>query len=257
MISVAGVPPDYFNDNGQLWGMPLFNWKNMEEDGFRWWIKRLKKNLEWYDLIRLDHFRAFSAYWDVPADSETAIHGKWVKGPGRKLFDVIKQEFPNMPFVAEDLGEIDQPVYSLRDRYSLPGMKVIQFGFGSKMPFEEHNPINIPYNSIAYTGTHDNNTLLGWLQQDMDKKTKKRISRFINKKLYKNSFHLDMIRECYATKAKLAIVPMQDWLGLNESARMNFPSTIKGNWEWHMNKESMDKKLVKKILRFVKTFGRY
>ena len=257
MSSVAGVPPDYFNKEGQHWGMPLFDWKVMEKDGFRWWLKRLEKNLEWFDLLRLDHFRGFSAYWDIPAAAESAIHGKWEPGPGEKLFKAIKKKFPHMPFVAEDLGMIDQDVYDLRDQFELPGMKVVQFGFGKNMPESEHNPLNINYNSIVYTGTHDNNTLKGWYKQELDKKTLKRIRNFNGVKLNGRNVHLEMIRIAYATQAKLVIVPMQDWLGLNEKSRMNFPSTTSGNWKWKLPELPEVDQLEKKIIDFGKTFGRF
>ena len=257
MNSVAGVPPDYFNENGQLWGMPVFNWKKMEQEGFKWWLNRLHKNLEWFDLVRLDHFRGFSAYWEVSANEETALNGKWVKGPGDSLFDAVKKRFPDMPFVAEDLGQIDQDVYDLRDKFQLPGMKVVQFGFGDNMPFLQHVPHNHTYNSIAYTGTHDNNTMNGWFRTEMDKATKQRIEKYTGVKLKKKKCHTTFIRMAYASVSKIAIIPMQDWLGLNEKHRMNFPSTTSGNWLWRMDTSQWNKKLENAIQKTVKTYGRY
>jgi malto-oligosyltrehalose synthase/4-alpha-glucanotransferase len=258
MTGVAGVPPDYFNEDGQHWGMPLFNWEAMKKQPFDWWIRRIRKNLEIFDLLRLDHFRGFSAYWQIPADAETAKEGSWVKVPGEAFFDRVRKEFPGLPLVAEDLGMIDDAVYALRDRYALPGMKVVQFGFGAEAPFAEHHPLNIDWNSIAYTGTHDNNTLKGWYRKELDSETKKRISAYIGKKFRKREAHLEMIRIAYASKARLVIVPLQDWLGLDEESRMNFPSTVKGNWKWKLkNEEQLDNSLADKIGKFVKTFGRY
>jgi malto-oligosyltrehalose synthase/4-alpha-glucanotransferase len=257
MKSVAGVPPDYFNENGQLWGMPLFDWKEMQKEDYNWWLKRIEKNLEWFDLLRLDHFRGFSAYWEVPAGSETAKNGKWVKGPGEDLFNAIKRKFPDMPFVAEDLGQIDQAVYDLRDQFELPGMRIVQFGFGENMPFLHHNPGNYTYNSIVYTGTHDNNTLKGWYRKEANKKTLKRFRNFTGNNLKNTGCHLEMIRLAYSSVAKLAIIPMQDWLGLDESARMNFPSTTEGNWKWKLSEDQLSKKLEKEIREMVKTFGRH
>ena len=257
MNSVAGVPPDYFNENGQLWGMPVFNWKKMEQEGFKWWLNRLHKNLEWFDLVRLDHFRGFSAYWEVSANEETALNGKWVKGPGDSLFDAVKKRFPDMPFVAEDLGQIDQDVYDLRDKFQLPGMKIVQFGFGNNMPFLQHVPHNHTYNSIAYTGTHDNNTMNGWFRTEMDKATKQRIEKYTGVKLKKKKCHTTFIRMAYASVSKIAIIPMQDWLGLNEKHRMNFPSTTSGNWLWRMDTSQWNKKLENAIQKTVKTYGRY
>jgi|GEM_PF-43409 len=257
MSSVAGVPPDYFNKEGQHWGMPLFDWKAMEKDGFSWWLRRIEKNLEWFDLLRMDHFRGFSAYWDIPADAASAIDGRWKPGPGKKMFDAIMKRFPEMPFVAEDLGMIDQDVYDLRDHYDLPGMKVIQFGFGQNMPESEHNPLNINYNSIVYTGTHDNNTLLGWYRHELDKATLRRIRSFHGTKPDGRNVHIEMIRMAYATQGKLVIVPMQDWLGLGEKSRMNFPSTTTGNWKWKLAELPQTDLLEKKMIDFGKTFGRF
>lgn len=257
MTSVAGVPPDYFNEEGQHWGMPLFDWKAMEKNGFTWWLQRIEKNMQWFDLLRLDHFRGFSAFWDIPAAAASAIHGKWETGPGKKLMNVIQKKFPDMPFVAEDLGMIDQDVYDLRDLYDLPGMKVVQFGFGPNMPESEHNPLNINYNSIVYTGTHDNNTIKGWYRNEVDKATLKRIRNFHGTKLNGKNAHLEMIRIAYATQAKLVIVPMQDWLGLDEKSRMNFPSTTSGNWKWKLPALPGVGLLEKEIIGFGKTFGRY
>jgi 4-alpha-glucanotransferase len=257
MAGVAGVPPDYFNETGQLWGMPLFDWESMARDGYTWWLNRLGKNLEWFDLLRLDHFRGFSAFWEVPPDAENALNGKWVKGPGKKFFDALRKKFPEMPFVAEDLGEIDQSVYDLRDEFGLPGMKIVQFGFGENMPFLEHNPLNYPYNSVAYTGTHDNNTVKGWVRQETDEDMLNRIMRYQGKRLTKKYAHMDMIRFAYASNARLVIIPMQDWLGLEENSRMNYPSTVKGNWIWKIKSEELTSKLQEQIGGYVKTFGRY
>jgi len=256
MEAVAGVPPDYFNEDGQLWGMPLFNWDAMKADGYRWWLNRIHKNLEWFDLLRLDHFRGFSAYWEVPSDSKVASGGRWIKGPANDLFDMIRKEFPEMPFVAEDLGQIDQDVYDLRDHYNLPGMRVLQFGFEENMPYLQHTPLNYSENSIAYTGTHDNNTVKGWFRNEADKATLKRIKQYTGKQLKEKNCHIEMIRLAYASVARITIIPMQDWLGMDESSRMNFPSTTAGNWLWKLKEVHPGKKLEKKIRKMVSTFGR-
>jgi malto-oligosyltrehalose synthase/4-alpha-glucanotransferase len=255
MKAVAGVPPDYFNENGQLWGMPLFNWEEMKKNAYEWWLNRIGKNLQWFDLLRLDHFRGFSAYWEVPADATVALHGKWVKGPAYDFFNAVRKEFPDMPFVAEDLGQIDQPVYDLRDYYLLPGMRVVQFGFEQNMPFLQHTPINYDYNSIAYTGTHDNNTMKGWYRKEATEDTLKRIRNYTGIKIKEKNCHLEMIRVAYSSIAKTTIIPIQDWLGLDENSRMNFPSTTEGNWLWKLVSQP-NKKLEKKIRKMVKTFGR-
>jgi len=258
MTGVAGVPPDYFNENGQHWGMPLYDWEKMEKEKFGWWMLRLRKNLEYFDLLRLDHFRGFSAYWHIPAGAETAREGQWVKAPGVAFFDAVKSEFPEMPFVAEDLGMIDEAVYELRDRYALPGMKVVQFGFGGDAPFTDHHPLNIENNSIAYTGTHDNNTVTGWFRKELDRAGRKRIADFTGRSLKEKRVHLDMIRIAYAAKSRLVIVPLQDWLGLDENSRMNFPSKTRGNWTWKLkNYGRLNDELEDRMRKFVHTYGRY
>ncbi len=162
METVAGVPPDYFNDEGQLWNMPVYRWDLMKKNDYTWWKQRLAKNLSLFDLVRIDHFRAFSDYWEVPAGEKTAVHGEWITGPGEDFFNSIREEFPDLPFIAEDLGDVNQAVYDLRDKYNLPGMSVLQFAFGDDSARSVHAPHNHRVNSMVYTGTHDNNTLKGW-----------------------------------------------------------------------------------------------
>ena len=257
MAAVAGVPPDYFNEEGQLWNMPLYNWEKRENELIDWWVRRIGKNLQWFDLLRLDHFRGFSAYWEVEAGAKTAQGGNWTEGPGDRLFEAIQDNFPEMPIIAEDLGLIDQPVIDLRDRFNLPGMKVNQFGFGDDMPFSTHNPLQTTYNSVTYTGTHDNNTLLGWFRKEADRPTLKRLKAFTGKKLKESDVAREMIRVAYATPSRLVIIPMQDWLGLDENARMNYPSTTSGNWQWRIDSDALTPGLAKKIRKMVRTFGRY
>lgn len=256
MANVAGVPPDYFNEDGQRWNMPLFRWDQLEKEGFEWFLKRIAKNLEWVDLLRLDHFRGYSAYWQIPEEAPTAKNGEWIKGPGEKLFRAIKERFPAMPFIAEDLGDIDQDVYDLRDAFKLPGMKVIQFGFGKKLKTQEHHPLNISSYCLAYTGTHDNNTLIGWYKQDIDRKTRKRVEKTVGKKVKKSQVHLALIRTLFATRSLLTIVPMQDWLGLDGTARMNYPSTTTGNWEWRLKSAYLNKEQISHLKKITGKYGR-
>src|SRR5437764_4399737 len=169
---IAGVPPDAFSDDGQLWGMPVFKWDVLKEQNYNWWIERLRRNMELFDLVRLDHFRAFSSYWEVPAGESTARNGSWRPGPASDFFEAVQKELGSLPFVAEDLGEIDDPVYQLRDEFSLPGMKVLQFAFGTDMPRSVHIPHNYDPNFIVYTGTHDNNTTRGWFTTEADDQTR-------------------------------------------------------------------------------------
>ena len=234
-IGVAGVPPDYFNEEGQLWGMPVYNWSAMKEANFDWWTSRLQKNMQWYDLLRLDHFRAFSAYWEVPSDSDTAKKGEWKAGPAEAFFEVLRDKFRQMPFIAEDLGEIDAPVYQLRDQFKLPGMKVLQFAFGDDSAKSVHVPHQ--YNNqhaVVYTGTHDNDTCVGWFKKELQKKERKRLQDYLGYKVDKQNVSEAMIRLAYASVAGLAIIPMQDVLGKGSSARMNTPAATQNNWKWRL-----------------------
>lgn len=254
--AVAGVPPDYFSETGQLWNMPVFKWNVMKKDGFSWWKNRLRKNLELTDLLRLDHFRGFSAFWEVVAGEPTAVNGKWVKGPGTIFFDEVQKEFPEMPFVAEDLGQIDKPVYDLSDKYDLPGMKVLQFAFDNDMAHSVHIPHNHTCNSVVYTGTHDNNTIKGWYKKETGRLQRKNLRNYLGKKTGYRNCHTEMIRLAYSSVARLVIIPMQDILGLGSGARMNMPSVENGNWVWQLKKNELNPKNGNKIRKLAGTFGR-
>ncbi len=255
MKGVAGVPPDYFNNEGQLWGMPVFCWDVMREHKFDWWLKRLRKNLELFDEVRLDHFRAFVDYWEVPADKTTAVHGSWQKGPGKEFFEAVKKEFGSLPFVAEDLGEINPEVFSLRDALQLPGMKILQFAFEEDMTESIYSAHNFTENFIVYTGTHDNNTTRGWYRKDISEEHRKRIASFFPTKVTEKNITELMIRLGYGSVAKIVITPMQDLLNLNESARMNMPSTYQNNWLWQM-KSRAPKSLSEQLITFSRLYNR-
>lgn len=231
---VAGVPPDAFSADGQLWGMPVFKWNVLKERNYDWWMERLKKNIELFDIIRLDHFRAFDKYWEVAAEENTARNGQWKPGPGKDFFDAVKKELGELPFIAEDLGEITQSVYQLRDAFYLPGMKVLQFAFGGDMPHSPHISHHHEQNFIVYTGTHDNNTTLGWYKTETDDEIKKRIGTYLGKTFNENEIHKELSRLAYSSVAKIVILPMQDILGLDENARMNKPSSGDNNWNWRL-----------------------
>lgn len=248
MTGVAGVPPDYFNKNGQRWGMPVFRWDVLKQQKYQWWIQRLRKNMELFDLLRLDHFRAFADYWEVPANEKTAINGRWKPGPGAAFFKALQKEFKKLPFVAEDLGEINQAVYDLRDRFDLPGMRVLQFAFGDTMPESEYIPHHYIHNCLVYTGTHDNNTTRGWFRRDADKATVKRLADYSGMDVREGNVHEVMTQLAYASVANTVILPLQDVLGLDGSARMNTPASVKGNWLWSF-KPGMVKASVEKMLR--------
>lgn len=256
MEGIAGVPPDYFNDKGQLWGMPVYRWEVLQETGYDWWIKRIRKNLELVDLLRLDHFRAFVDYWEVPAGETTAQKGVWEPGPGADLFRVFQQEFGKLPFIAEDLGDINQAVHKLRDQFSLPGMKVLQFAFGDNLAGSEHIPHNYTTNFIAYTGTHDNNTTTGWFTRDINKGDRKNVESYIGKKLKSETVAGEMIRLAYSSVAKIVIVPAQDVLGLDERARMNMPASIGTNWNWRMTQHQPGKTEEQKLREWTAFYNR-
>ncbi|MEX0966142.1 MAG: 4-alpha-glucanotransferase [Bacteroidia bacterium] len=232
-VSVSGVPPDFFSETGQLWGTPVYDWDVMQEDHYRWWFSRLRQNLALFDLVRLDHFRAFSAFWEIPAGEETAMNGQWATTPGHDFFHHLKGLFPSMPFIAEDLGTIDQAVHDLRDQFELPGMRVLQYAFGDDMrenPFVPHN--HIP-NSIVYTGTHDNATLRGWYKL-ISEKERTNLHLYLGKELSDSTVADSLHRLALQSVAGIAVIPMQDILNLDEQHIMNRPGTSFGNWEWRM-----------------------
>lgn len=256
MQFVAGVPPDYFAKDGQLWGMPVFLWDKLKQQNYDWWIQRFKKNLELFDLLRLDHFRAFSSYWAVPATETTAINGRWEQGPGADLFTKLKKEFGKLPFVAEDLGDIDDAVYKLRDELELPGMRVLQFAFGDQMYYSPHIPHNYIQNSIAYTGTHDNNTIKGWFKMEAEEAARKQIKSYTGAKVKLKNINKVCIRMVMASVAKIAIIPMQDLLGLDESARMNVPAVSKGSWLWRYQPDEDLIKIERQLKKWTLLYNR-
>ncbi len=244
--AMAGVPPDDFSEDGQLWGNPLYRWESMAEDGYRWWCDRLAANLCQTDLVRLDHFRGFAAYWRVPAGAPTAREGEWVNGPGRALFDAFQQRFGELPLVAEDLGVITEEVRQLRRDCQLPGMRVLQFGFDS--PESEHAPHRVGADALVYTGTHDNDTSVGWFSS-LNPELKERVLEAVgggegasqggNSQDSLGGFVWGLIQTAYVTRAVAAMVPVQDVLGLGSEGRMNVPGTASGNWEWRMGASAL------------------
>ncbi|WDF54032.1 malto-oligosyltrehalose synthase [Mucilaginibacter sp. KACC 22063] len=256
MTGIAGVPPDYFSEDGQLWGMPVYRWDILKQNGYQWWISRLQKNMELFDLLRLDHFRAFSAFWQVPAGETTARNGKWVQGPAGDFFNAVKQALGNLPFVAEDLGDIDEPVFTLRDEFALPGMKVLQFAFGDTMPQSLYIPHNYQPNFFVYTGTHDNNTTIGWFNQDVNTDIIKQIGQYTGIAPKQKNIGEILMRMAYASTAKVAILPMQDVLALDERSRMNNPSQQGNNWQWRMLPKLVEPDTAADLLRLVKMYNR-
>jgi 4-alpha-glucanotransferase len=253
---VAGVPPDYFSSSGQLWNMPVYDWAAMKKNRYEWWLKRIRRNLDLCDLVRFDHFRGFSAYWEVPFGETTAVNGKWTKGPGHDFHGKVKEEFPDMPFIAEDLGSIDDKVYKLRDDFSLPGMVVLQFAFGDNTPHSGNMTHNHNQNCVVYTGTHDNNTTRGWYLNELSDRNRKEAAEYAGHQVKDETCHEDFIRMAYSSVAKIAIIPVQDLLGLDASARLNAPSTSGKNWDWKMKKSDLVKVFTEKVRMMGIIYGR-
>lgn len=228
---VAGVPPDYFSRTGQLWGNPLYRWDFLKETDYAWWIARLRSTLAQVDIVRLDHFRGFAGYWEIPGDSKTAERGRWVPGPGSEFLQTVKEALGDLPIIAEDLGEITPDVFALRDQFGLPGMKIVQFAFTG--PDNVFLPHHYPENCVVYTGTHDNDTTLGWYQSAPESEREFACSYM---DVGGEDISWDLIRLAWNSRAAFAITPLQDLLSLGTEARMNYPGTLGGNWDWRMTK---------------------
>ena len=262
-LVVAGVPPDYFSKTGQFWGNPIYDWERMVADGFKWWIRRVQATLQTVDILRIDHFRGFVACWEIPAGDQTAEHGRWVDAPGRELFLAIRNVLGQLPIIAEDLGVLTPEVERLRDDFGFPGMRILQFGFSSDANNREL-PHNYSSNVVVYTGTHDNDTGVGWFQSSAGSgstRTPEQIERerrFCLK--YLNStgreIHWDLIRAVIASCADTAIVPLQDVLGLGTGARMNLPNTTSGNWSWRFNAADLTDEVAERLRDLTETYGR-
>lgn len=235
---VAGVPPDYFSATGQLWGNPLYKWKELEKDGFSWWVKRFQQMFHLFDAIRVDHFRGFDAYWEIKATEKTAINGRWVKGPGVKLFQTIHKELGELPIIAEDLGVLTESVITLRDTFDFPGMKILQFGFSDNAgnSFLPHNYTTS--NCVVYSGTHDNDTTLGWYAQGSELE-KHRVREYTRSS--GATINWELIRLGMLSNASMAIFPLQDFMNLGTEHRMNYPGTSSGNWKWRFTPEMLNK----------------
>lgn len=250
--AVAGVPPDYFSKTGQLWGNPLYDWQRMAQDGYAWWIARIRQLLEQFDMVRIDHFRGFEAAWHVPATARTAVKGAWVPGPGEAFFNAVGAAIGSLPFIAEDLGVITPAVEALRDCFQLPGMKIMQFAFDSDAanPYLPHN--HVP-NSIVYTGTHDNDTTLGWAA-NLPAATRDRMARYLGGTGVDPAG--DLIRSTLMSVARIAILPLQDLLGLSSEARMNRPGTADGNWGWRFQEGRLTEPLARQWREMLECYGR-
>ncbi len=249
---VAGVPPDYFSETGQRWGNPHYNWERMKEDGYRWWVKRIGTQLEQFDLLRIDHFRGLESFWEIAAAEETATHGHWIGAPGDELLQVLRDTYERLPLVAEDLGIITPEVEALRDEFDLPGMKILQFAFGGGggNPYLPHNHQR---NSVAYSGTHDNNTSLGWFRE-LDSEVRQHVLEYLG--CSPDAMPEVLCRAAFASVARLAIIPMQDVLRLGVEHRMNVPGTDNGNWEWRFSWDMLDSGLRSQYRHMLELYGR-
>ncbi len=263
---VAGVPPDYFSATGQRWGNPLYRWDVMAQRGYRWWIDRFRSMLELVDIIRIDHFRGFEAYWAIPAEEETAVKGEWVKGPGAPFFEAILNaiEGDELPLIAENLGVITPEVEALRTQFNLPGMRILVFAFSSG-PDNPFLPHNYDANTVVYTGTHDNETVVGWFfRKDTTGTTEdpsqlegeRNYARQYAKVLVDEEIHWDLIRLALSSVANTALIPLQDVLGLDNSARMNYPSSLGGNWQWRYAESQINDEIKRRLRELTEVYGR-
>ncbi|WP_143437705.1 4-alpha-glucanotransferase, partial [Hydrocoleum sp. CS-953] len=251
---MAGVPPDYFSETGQLWGNPVYQWDILEQENFLWWVQRIQSMLNKVDWIRIDHFRGLSAYWAVPQGETTAINGEWVEAPGKALFETINEKLGTLPIIAEDLGIITPDVEELRDKFEFPGMKILHFAFdsGSGNPYLPYN-----YNSsnwVVYTGTHDNNTTVGWFN-NRSPEEQERVNHFLGG-TWGNGIHWDLIRLAMSSVASMAIFPLQDILGLGEEAIMNQPGIAEGNWSWRYQSGMLTSEVSDRLKEVTDIYGR-
>jgi 4-alpha-glucanotransferase len=261
---VAGVPSDYFSATGQLWGNPIYRWDRMAADGYSWWVERFRAAFRMFDVLRVDHFRGFEAYWEVPGGEKTAQNGKWMKGPGAELFAAVESKLGNLPILAENLGVITPEVEAIRERFGFPGMAILQFAFGNDPQGPSFRPHNYPRNLVAYTGTHDNDTVVGWwtsnpgkgsIRSEQDIREEREFARAYLR-LEGEEINWVFIRTLMASVADTVIFPIQDVLGLGSEARMNTPGTATGNWRWRFRGECLDEDIAGRLRQMAKTYDR-
>lgn len=254
--AVAGVPPDYFSAKGQLWGHPLYRWEVLKKTGYDWWVKRIKHNLALFDFVRIDHFRGFVAYWEVAAAEKTAIKGKWVKAPALDFFEQLGRKFSCLPIIAEDLGTITADVREVIRQFDFPGMKLLLFGFGDDFPSGAFLPHNLVKNCLVYTGTHDNNTVRGWFETEAKPEEKKRLFKYLGRRVTADELPWEMIRLMMMSVANTVIIPIQDIFGLGAEARMNRPASKTGNWQWRLAPELLTSTSAEKLLEITEIYQR-
>jgi 4-alpha-glucanotransferase len=261
---VAGVPPDYFSATGQLWGNPLYRWDVHRQTGYAWWIARIKKIFEVVDIVRIDHFRGFEAFWEIPGNATTAVNGHWVKGPEADLFVALERALGRLPIIAEDLGIITPPVEALRDRFHFPGMRVLQFAFGNDDKASEYRPESYPANCVVYTGTHDNDTTVGWYNskpgegstRSWEDIEKERHTIRVYLSCDGSQIHWDLIALALRSRANTAVAPLQDLMGLGSEARMNVPGTTSNNWRWRFTWDMLTPGIVQRMRQLTEASGR-
>jgi 4-alpha-glucanotransferase len=253
---IAGVPPDYFSKTGQLWGNPVYDWPALKDSRYRWWFARLKHNLKLFDITRIDHFRGFFAYWQVPAGDKTAANGKWVMCPYQHFFSKLFKVCSPQSIIAEDLGLITADVKTFIAKHHMTGMRVLQFGLDGNLAANPHFPANHIKNSIVYTGTHDNNTALGWFTKEASPEKKNNLYNCLGRKVPAHQINWEIIKLALSSVSNLAIIPIQDLLNLNESARINRPGKIKDNWLWRLHKGQIKPQIAKKLAKLTQIAGR-
>lgn len=253
---VAGVPPDYYSRSGQLWGNPIYRWDILREKGYQWWIQRMAHNFNLFDLVRVDHFRGFVSFWEVPAGEQTAIRGRWTEAPAQDFFHTLLKRFPYLPVIAEDLGIITPDVREIMRQFGFPGMRVLLFAFGKDTAEHPYAPHNYVKNCVVYTGTHDNNTVRGWFEHEATEEEKRRLFGYTGKEVKVEKINWELIRLAMMSVANILIVPLQDILGLGEEARMNRPATTQGNWRWRFLVEQLSSQIKQKLREMTETYGR-
>lgn len=255
-LFVAGVPPDYFSKTGQRWGNPVFDWRTLEAEGFSWWVRRLRHNFGLYDLVRLDHFRGFAGYWEIPAAERTAVKGRWVFAAGEGLFRELSRQVGHLPIIAEDLGVITEDVVELKEQFDFPGMKILQFSFGPDLPTNPDALHNHDKNCVVFTGTHDNNTTRGWFRRELSPAGRMRLFRYLGRETNEEAVHWDMIRLAMMSVGELSVIPVQDVLGLDETARMNTPGVGDGNWGFRLASGQLSPGVRERLYELSALFGR-
>jgi 4-alpha-glucanotransferase len=252
----AGVPPDYFSETGQLWGNPIYRWDVLQRTGFKWWFQRISHNFQLFDVVRIDHFRGFVACWEVPSNEKTAINGHWVEVPAAEFFTALLEKFPTISLIAEDLGFITPDVKEIMNHFGFPGMRILLFAFGEDLPTHPYLPHNYIPNCIVYTGTHDNNTVKGWFENETTPQDRQRLFRYLGSKVSVGQLPKKLIRLAMMSVANTVIIPMQDILCLGEEARMNRPSITQGNWEWRLLPDQLISPHAEMLLELTYTYGR-